>query len=335
MPFTVAQSGTPPVVTLSGDAGRAEVWVGNGFNCLRWQIASGEGWGDLLEVAPDWDTNPVPTRSGHPVLFPFPNRLRGGRFHFAGRDYQLPLSESSGKHAIHGFAPRVPWRVVETDSGADFASVTGELRLSKDVPGGLDLWPADFVLRLTYTLSAGQLAVEAVVTNPDSKPLPFGLGYHPYFKLPDRPGLAADGMTLRADTSELWVAEDGIATGQLAAVPGDADFRAASAVGGRVLDRLYKRPDGSDGFLAALSSPGGGKLAVEADADFRELLLFTPPHRRAVAIEPYTCASDAANLWSRGIDGGWRVLEPGGVWRASVAYRWTSAEVFASGANAN
>lgn len=334
MPFTATPSGEPPIVTLLGDADRAEVWAGNGFNCLRWQTLINDEWRDLLEVAPDWDANPVPTRNGHPILFPFPNRLRGGKFHFAGRDYQLPLTESSGKHAIHGFAPRTRWRVVDTDAGPESASVAGELQLSKDVPGGLDIWPADFILRITYTLSAGRLAVDAEVTNPDAKPLPFGLGYHPYFKLPDRPDLTADGMTLRADTSELWVAEDGIATGELAPIPSGSDFRAASIVGSRVLDQLTKRTDGAAGFLADISSPGGGKLTVEAGGDFRELLLFTPPHRRAVAIEPYTCTSDAANLWSRGVDAGWRVLEPGGVWRGSVRYGWAARSV-ASGANAN
>ena len=324
MPFTATPAGDPPIVALQGDADRAEVWVRNGFNCLRWQIRTSGEWRDLLEVAPDWDANPVPTRNGHPILFPFPNRLRGGKFHFAGKDYHLPLTESSGSHAIHGFAPRVPWRVVGTESGPDFASVTGELRLSRDVPGGLDLWPADFNLRVTYILSAGRLAVDAEVTNPDTKPLPFGLGYHPYFKLPDRPGLTADGMTLRADTAEYWAAEQGIATGELAATPAGADFRAASVVGSRVLDQLTKRTDGAAGFLAELSTPGGGTLTVEAGGDFRELLLFTPPHRRAVAIEPYTCTSDAANLWSRGVDAGWRVLEPGGAWRQSVSYRWSA-----------
>ena len=318
---------------MHGD--RAEIRPAAGFNCLRWQTRVNGEWADLLEVAPDWETNPVPTRSGHPVLFPFPNRLRRGRFHFAGRDTQLPLTESSGTHAIHGFAPRTPWRVVDVRAGPDSASVTGELQLSQDVPGGLDLWPADFILRLTYTLSPGKLVASAEVVNPDTKPLPFGLGFHPYFKLPDRPGLPADGMTLKADTAELWVAEESIATGELVAVPADADFRAPSTIGGRVLDQLTKRSDGAEGFLASLTSPGGGVLTVEADADFRELLLFTPPHRRAVAVEPYTCTSDAANLWTRGVDAGWRVLAPGASWRGAASYTWTPAAGVASDANAN
>jgi aldose 1-epimerase len=44
---------------------------------------------------------------------------------------------------------------------------------------------------------------------------------------------------------------------------------------------------------------------------FREIVVFTPPGRAAVCIEPYTCPTDAINLTARGIDCGWRTLGPG------------------------
>ena len=60
---------------------------------------------------------------------------------------------------------------------------------------------------------------------------------------------------------------------------------------------------------------------VLADGSFRDLVLFTPVHRHAIAIEPYTCSADAANLSAQGIDCGWRVLEVGGAWTGEVEYR--------------
>ena len=92
-----------PVYVLhdSDGTGRAEVWPANGFNLLRWQFRDGDAWADALYVAPDWAENPVPTRSGWPILFPFPNRIRGGTFSFAGREYNLPLNDSTKKNAIH------------------------------------------------------------------------------------------------------------------------------------------------------------------------------------------------------------------------------------------
>ena len=54
---------------------------------------------------------------------------------------------------------------------------------------------------------------------------------------------------------------------------------------------------------------------------FRELVAFTPPHRHAVALEPYTCTPDAINLQQRGVDAGWRVLDAGQEWSAVVEMR--------------
>ena len=329
MPFTVttrpvsAGGNTDTAYTLTDRAGtvRAEVWPAFGFNCLQWQIRRDDDtWGDVLFRDPGWEQNPVPTRSGHPILFPFPNRLKHGRFTHDGREYQLPLNESSGTHAIHGFTPRNAWRVVGAGGERDHAFITGQFQLSRELPESLPLWPADFTFTVTYTLRADSLTVDCIVENPDTKSLPFGIGYHPYFCHPNAAGVPADELVLQAATGERWDAEAGIPTGSREPATGDFDFRTARTIGATNLDTLYTR-DQPATDLAILSHPTApGRLVVSADPAFRELLLFTPPHRKAVAIEPYTCATDAANR----PDAGWRVLPPGGEFAASVRYTWQS-----------
>lgn len=319
-----------PVYTLADAAGtcRAEVWPHAGFNCLRWQVRTPTGgWGDLLYIAPDWDTNPVPTRSGHPVLFPFPNRIRDGRFRFQGKDYRLPANDPAKANAIHGFTPRVPWRVVGTTTTAADAGITGRFRLSEDAPGSAGLWPADATLTLTYRLSAAALRVEAVVENPGPGAMPFGLGYHPYFRLPTAPDAKADDMVLWTAATSLWETEGGLPTGRKLPLPGEFDFRSAKPVGPTAIDNLFGdlRPAGGDPLpcvarLSHASTPG--ELSVHADPAFGQLVLFTPVHRTAVAVEPYTCATDAANLEARGLAAGWRELPAGGRFEAAVEYRW-------------
>jgi aldose 1-epimerase len=110
-------------------------------------------------------------------------------------------------------------------------------------------------------------------------------------------------------------------------VPPELDFRSPRAVNGAVLDTLYtaNRPTSGEDMtcVARLGHrTATGRVSVFCPLAFRQLLLFTPPHRKAVAIEPYTCATDAPNLAARGIDSGWRVLPPGGRWSAAVEYRW-------------
>lgn len=326
------RSGT--VYTLTDDHVRAEVWPITGFNCLRWQIRTDTGtWGDLLYTAPDWETNPVPTRSGHPVLFPFPNRLKDGLLHTAHKTYRLPLNDSTQANAIHGFAPRVPWRVVHTQAGATEATITGQFRLSVDDPASRELWPTDCILNLTYRLSSSALQVDAVVENPGAEPLPFGFGYHPYFRIPTAPDARVDAMELQSAAATMWPLRESLPTGEETPLPPELDYRTSRAVGPMVFDHLFgglaSVPVRPDGFrtVARLSYPGiRESLTVEADATFEKLILFTPVHRKALAIEPYSCITDAAHLQERIPNTGWRQLLPGQQFPASVRYRWSASD---------
>lgn len=306
---------------------RAEVWPQCGFNCLKWQVRDGSGWADILFHMPDWDANPVPTRSGNPILFPFPGRLRDGRITHEGKTYQLPLTDNTKLHSIHGFTPRNKWRVIGQTAAPECASVTGEFVLSADLPEALAHWPADFRFQVTYRLYANKLQLVARVENPTAGTLPFGLGYHGYFCLPGVTDADVSNYVLQANVSQVWAAENNLPTGERVPTPAALDFQKARAVGTTALDNVFTSVNGpTDAGLveqAVLSHPQAkGKLRVLADPAFRELVLFTPAHRKAVAIEPYSCSADASNLAARGVDTGWRVLAAGAAWEAVVEYRW-------------
>src|SRR5687768_472426 len=152
---------------LEGDAGdRAEVWTALGFNCFSWKTEQGGQALDLLYADPQLFGDGRPTRSGIPILFPFPNRIRAGRFTWDGRRFHLPQNDGTRKNAIHGFACRRPWCLTEQGADSHEAFVTGEFQLSRDDPDSASLWPADFVLHVTYRLLPGRLRVEAEVVNP-------------------------------------------------------------------------------------------------------------------------------------------------------------------------
>ncbi|QDU19925.1 aldose 1-epimerase [Urbifossiella limnaea] len=315
------------VYELTDGTVRAEVWPQWGFNCVRWQVRQPDGsWAGVFFTAPDWETNPVPTRSGHPVLFPFPGRLRDGRL--PGSSVQLPLNDSTKQHAIHGFTPRTPWRVLCQGATADFATVSGGFRLADDLPAAVGQWPGDFDLTLTYALYRDCLRVDAVVENRGTEVLPFGIGYHPYFRLPGVADADVGGHVLTAHVSQVWAADAAnLPTGERTPVPPELDFHVPRPVGATALDHVLTgvTAEPSNGLieLATLTHPSAsGRLRVLADPAFRELVLFTPAHRQAVAIEPYTCSADASNLQARGIDSGWLTLEPGARWDAAVEYRW-------------
>src|SRR5262245_5268076 len=77
--------------TLSNEDGSSvEVWPALGCNTVRWQVRAGRKSRDLIYAPPAAELFERPTRGGVPVLFPFPNRIRGGHFVWDGHDYQLP-----------------------------------------------------------------------------------------------------------------------------------------------------------------------------------------------------------------------------------------------------
>ena len=317
-------SGTVYELANTEGTARAEVWPAFGFNCLRWQVARSDGaLGDLLFCDPSWEQNPVATRSGHPILFPFPNRMKHGRFTYAGREYQLPLNESTGLHAIHGFTPKTPWRVVDQSADSEGATIVGEFRLSADRPDLAQCWPGDLGIRIEYLLAVDGLSVNATVTNHGSSASPFGLGFHPYFACPNAPDASADEMLLDGPASALWEAVGAFPTGRTLELPAGFDFRDCKPLGAVALDTLFEISPRSGIPMAALGHrTESGRLTVFVDDAFRKVLLFTPPHRKAVAIEPYTCTTDAANLAASGVECGWRELAPGQFFRQSVRYRW-------------
>ena len=53
------------------------------------------------------------------------------------------------------------------------------------------------------------------------------------------------------------------------------------------------------------------KTTIRFGSPFRECVVFTPPHREAICLEPYSCVANAYELRDRGIDTGLQELLPG------------------------
>jgi aldose 1-epimerase len=316
------------IYILEGAGARAEVWPAFGGNCFAWQVRRGEEPIDLLYADPQLFVNSSPSRSGIPVLFPFPNRIRDGRFTWDGKSYELPCNDSTHKNAIHGFACRHPWRVIGQSANANEATLTTEFQGSKDAPESRKHWPADYVLRLTFRLAAERLRLEAIVENPDRVPLPFGLGYHPYFRVPLGRSGQPENCWVQAPPRQLWQLDASLPTGTRCPVDAARDLRTPRRFPELTLDDVFTDlPSGGSShdelvpFGSVRQSDLSLGLSVLTSPDFRELVAFTPPHRHAVCLEPYTCTTDAINLQLRGVDAGWRVLAPGERWSGVVELR--------------
>lgn len=307
------------VTLIDQEAGsRAAVLTGFGFNCFEWQVVVDGQPVSLLWAAESFASGTErPSHSGIPILFPFPGRLRGTELEWEGKTYKLREGDGAG-NAIHGFLHERPWRVIDRTA----SSVTGQFQASVDDPSLLSSWPADFRVTATYELKGNALRSRFLVENPSDRPLPCGLGTHPYFRVPIGNG-TADECQVRVPVSTQWEINGMLATGEQRPLEDPAAFQQGLRFGDMQFDAIFGGVEFQQGLAtAALQDPQSGRTLVMTFSDaFRECVLYNPPHRQAVCMEPYTCVPDPIELHKQGNDGGLRLLAPGESFTATVEMR--------------
>lgn len=280
-----------------------------GFNLHSLEV---DGF-DYLHAEQGFPTEGSPTRSGIPILFPWPNRIAGAAFEWEGTRYDLPVTEAATGSAIHGYAVAAAWDVVAVEPDR----VTGRFTLTDDPAHP---WPATGTLTVTYRVEPAALTVTCEVAATGDQALPYGLGFHPYLRVPG----PAEQWLLQVGAAQEWPLAGMVPSGPARDVPPERDFRRARRIADLDLDDVFTGLPPAPGISvrAALWSMAS-RVTVACDPGFREIVVFTPGSRDAVAIEPYTCASDAVHLQGRGIDAGWRVLPAGRVevmtWRIDIS----------------
>lgn len=293
------------VLSSSAAGSSAEIVPAWGNNCIRFSAPQ-----PVLDPLPFAELAAKPTSSGIPILFPFPNRASDGVLRFQGRSY--PVSPSR-----HGFVRDKPWRVIDRGaSEAEGAWIRSAIDAANFRAAILDQFPFPFRLEVTYRLIERRLEMETTVRNTGESPLPFGFGTHPYFVRPAR-------GTLAVPAAKRWELEESLPTGRLLDVSGAYDLRRPRELNAVELDDVFEAltasPDGR--AVSVIRDPDArSEIVVSSDArDFPVIVVFTAPApRRAVCIEPYTCATDAFNLTARGIDGHLVVLDPGASRRLGI-----------------
>jgi len=214
-------------------------------------------------------------RGGVPVLFPSPGKLTGDAWARGG---------ARGSLEQHGFARKLPWEIAGTDT-AGGASVTLRLASSEETRAA---YPWDFTFALTYTLRGARVDIEQRLTNRSRAPMPFGVGFHPYFHVPQAEKGLARIATPATRAFDNVTRQEGAFTGFDLTRP-EVD--------------LHLVDHGSTS--ATLSSPGQ-TLTVSCSPEFTRWVVWTLADRDFVCLEPWTCPGDALNTGE-----GLLVLAPG------------------------
>ena len=158
-----------------------------------------------------------------------------------------------------------------------------------------------------------------MIVNPSADPLPWGLGTHPYFKLPLSTKSQAARCLVSAPASQEWELIDCLPTGKRLPITEPKDLREGAYFDTLKLDDVLTDLGDTRTIECGITDEHAGlQITQRFPSDFRELVVYTPHNRDAFCLEPYTCVTDAINLEPRGIETGWRVLEPGSEFRTWI-----------------
>jgi aldose 1-epimerase len=308
----------PQIVTIQDPAtgSTARILVSLGFNCFSWQPKLDDGPREILWAHPEFASgNERPSGSGVPLLFPFAGRIGQAKYTFAGREYQLEPGDAFG-NAIHGFVHKRAWRVVEQSA----ARVVGEFQASVDDASVLANWPSDFRIRVSYEVRGRELLSDIRCENTGEAPLPFGFGTHTYFRLPLADGADKEATEVYAPVGEIWELHDMLATGKMLSI-NDATKLDGRALAGRPFDTSYAglKPEADGLYHTWIRDPRSGRTVTQLfDQSFTQCIVYTPPHREAICLEPYTCLPDSFRLTAAGHETGLRVLAPGEAYETHI-----------------
>jgi aldose 1-epimerase len=303
-------------IRSSDSAATARIRADVGFNCFSFEAPV---HGDLLETL--WfepgfaEGAGRPSRSGIPILFPFGGRIGDGRYTWDNREYTITTAGTSDQHAIHGFVYTRPWRVIA--QSAD--SVTGAFQGSIDAPETLSEWPSDYAIELTWRVAGQSLGVDVRITNPGDAPLPFTFGLHPYFRLP-LGGDSAEDCLVAVPAAEYRELDGLMPTGRDLPVDATRDLRAPRRFGDLELDDVVTGLEANEHgeIVTSIHDPGSGVTLTQTFSDAHPfVIVFTPPHREAIAIEPYTGSPNPFAVGELGLNAHLLVLEPGAAWEAT------------------
>ena len=231
------------------------------------------------------------------VLIPFPGRVAEGRYSFDGQVLQLGRNDKEGPNAIHGFVRALPWSMQTADSNR----VAFEVHLDAETYGHKG-YPFTLDIRVTYCLDRQGLSCSFVVRNAGRQAAPVGVGFHPYFTVGT--ALVDEAEARIPGAAYLEFNEQLVPTGTVVSAAGSEwDYRDYRPIGSRRFNHCYVQleRDAEGMATAALRHVKSGRLVeVVMDRSFSAVVVYTgdaiaEAPRRACAIEPMTCATDAFN----------------------------------------
>lgn len=243
--------------------------------------------------------------TGNFVLWPFPNRVRGRKYHFNGKEYSLAkIKVPRGNFPlIHGLVRDESWQSKKTKIG---------IKTWVEIKPGFkywECWPFRSRLSLEYKLDKNKLRISYQVENLDTKELGFGFALHPLFKdaraikIPFKKVMEADGELLPS--------------GKLLKV----NYNQKTPVKKLNLDHVFTEKIKNEWPEIWFSNKL--ELKIKTSADLTHCVVYTREKEKFSCVESQTCSTDAHNLDATGLTKAAHLIRvnPGGKYEGWIEYQ--------------
>jgi len=265
---------------------RLEVCPAIGGSITRFSI---EGQDILRSASKEAFLHRDPGSMGAFPMIPYCNRVAGGCFWFEGRQIQLLKNFPPELCSIHGLGWTRAWSI-------DYKTET-VLILSYD-HDGRD-WPWKFSSEQQFSVKSDRLDYKLSIKNLDSRPMPAGLGLHPFF--PEK-HLAR----LSCSFQGRWQCDSVGLPSQFLGLEKSDQFDGSATMNNYDVDHIYTGLNSDIGLRWDNKKYG---VKFENSEEIFGYVVYSPPKHDFLCVEPITHLPNVINMDEQA--GTMNELEPG------------------------
>jgi galactose mutarotase-like enzyme len=223
-----------------------------------------------------WEGNPDFWGKHSPILFPIVGTLKNNSYQHNNHEYHL---------SRHGFAREMNFELIDKqENSATFSLTSSDETLKK--------YPFDFELHLIYTLEDTSLKIDYKVINKGESKMPFSIGAHPAFDLPNN----FENYSLEFENEEpleFYLLEDGLISNTTDQIQLD---KKQLYLNHKLFENdalVFKKLSSKSITLLENSKP----ILKVSYKDFPDLGIWTPPNAPFICIEPWFGYSDTVDTF--------------------------------------
>jgi aldose 1-epimerase len=213
-------------------------------------------------------------------LSPFVCRLNAGKFLINNKLFTIDKFYM-GKHAIHGLVYDLDYKICKQQVAETFCCVSLQAQYMPNDNG----FPFNYEIEHEYRLDENGLTVTSLITNKSNMAMPYAQGWHPYFRLNE----TVEDCSLQVSSNkQVEFDMELIPTKKLIY---NSTYLNPTVIKNTMLDDCFILENDKKAILKNSKY----SFVVKAIKGYNYMQIFTPDHRKNIAIEVLSGVPDCFN----------------------------------------